>query len=83
MGEYADEIIENILSGLYDDWGQEDGYYCRSPECQRCKKPGLEWRMTPRGWRLHEYDPYSGDMVIHVCDRPTYGVDLSGFLKTI
>lgn len=85
MGEHADDFIDYIID-RHIFFGDFDEPRVEYQTCNRCGKPGLEWMQRPRDgkWRLIERDPKRHrEYSIHVCDRPTYGVDLRRFLESI
>jgi len=65
MGEIADDIIERMLNleGWNDDPIRPN--LQRTKACKYCGQKGLHWKMTDRGWRLHDEANR-----IHSCSRP-------------
>lgn len=49
MGEIAD-----MHTDYFDECDLSEEESLRSASCKVCKKRGLEWEMTPAGWRLFE-----------------------------
>ncbi len=48
------ELTDEMLDRYYDTEFEELDVHLKATTCKVCKKKGLEWEMTPAGWRLFE-----------------------------